>query len=98
MIKRIVKMEFKSESVEHFKLLFDQNKEKIRNFEGCNHLELWQDVNNNSVFMTYSYWDSEQDLNNYRHSKLFESVWSRTKVMFSEKPVAWSVNTLHQLN
>jgi len=98
MIKRIVKMEFKAEEVERFKALFDRNKEKIRGFEGCSHLELWQDVKNNSVFMTYSYWDSEQDLNNYRYSELFKTVWSKTKVLFSEKPKAWTVDTLHQLN
>lgn len=98
MIKRIVKMEFKPEEIERFKSLFDQNKEKIRSFEGCNHLELWQDIRNKSVFMTYSYWASEQDLNNYRNSELFKEVWSNTKVLFSDKPKAWSVATLHELN
>ena len=98
MIKRIVKMEFRPEEVEHFKALFNKNKEKIRNFQGCNHLELWQDVQNKSVFMTYSYWNSEKDLNNYRHSDLFKEVWSNTKILFAAKPIAWSVTVLHELN
>jgi hypothetical protein len=38
MIKRIVKMEFKPEEVQNFKTLFDKNKSKIRNFEGCSYL------------------------------------------------------------
>jgi quinol monooxygenase YgiN len=91
-------MEFKSNYVEKFKILFDQHKEKIRAFEGCEHLELWQDVHNKSVFMTYSYWQSEENLEQYRHSDLFKAVWSETKILFSDKPKAWSVEVLHQLN
>ena len=98
MIKRIVKMEFKVENIDSFKTLFDSNKEKIRAFEGCKHLELWQDVNNKSTFMTYSFWNSESDLENYRHSELFKRVWANTKILFSDKPRAWSVEVLHQLN
>lgn len=91
-------MEFKTEHVENFKTIFDHQKEKIRAFEGCKHLELWQDVKNKSTFMTYSYWASESALNHYRHSALFKSVWSDTKVLFSDKPKAWSVEVLHELN
>ena len=98
MIKRIVKMEFQLEEVESFKELFDTNKVKIRNFEGCTHLELWQDVNAPHIFMTYSFWSSEGHLNAYRQSDLFKEVWSKTKVKFAEKPMAWSVDVLHQLN
>ncbi len=98
MIKRIVKMEFKPENIEQFKMLFDRQKEKIRAFEGCEHLELWQDVKNKSTFMTYSYWKSEQDLENYRHSELFKNVWANTKILFSDRPKAWSVQVLHELN
>jgi heme-degrading monooxygenase HmoA len=43
MIIRIVKMVFKEEEIDSFKLLFDERKSLIRNFEGCTHLELWQD-------------------------------------------------------
>ncbi len=90
-------MEFKTEHIKSFKQLFDANKEKIRAFEGCKHLELWQDVKNKSTFMTYSYWNAEEDLNNYRHSDLFKTVWSNTKKLFSDRPKAWSVKVLHEL-
>lgn len=98
MIKRIVKMEFKPEKVETFKQLFDSQKENIRGFEGCEHLELWQDVKNKTTFMTYSYWKAEEDLENYRHSALFKNVWANTKVLFADRPKAWSVQVLHELN
>ena len=46
MLIRIVRMTFKEENVGEFLENFEANKEKIRNFPGCNHLELWQDENN----------------------------------------------------
>ncbi|MGX1024173.1 autoinducer 2-degrading protein [Psychroflexus sp. MBR-150] len=98
MIKRIVKLEFETKYIEEFQRFFEENKTKIRNFEGCEHLELWQDINDKSRFMTYSYWQSENDLNQYRHSDLFKNVWPKTKAMFAKKPQAWSVNTIVKLN
>ena len=40
---RIVRLHFKNENIEEFKNLFEERKEKIRNFPGCSYLELWQD-------------------------------------------------------
>jgi len=98
MIVRIVKMEFKPEEVENFKQLFENKKQHIRAFPGCNHLELLQGTSaNTSVFMTYSYWNSEEDLNNYRYSDLFAETWKATKMMFSRKAEAISLNKLHEL-
>jgi hypothetical protein len=50
------------------------------------------------MFFTYSYWDDATDLENYRNSEFFKSVWAKTKVLFSEKPEAWSVNKLETLS
>ncbi len=91
MIIRIVKMSFKTDKVDDFLKLFNNSKELIRNMKGCSRLELLNDINSKNIFFTYSYWDSEADLNNYRASKVFENVWSETKILFSEKPKAWSV-------
>jgi heme-degrading monooxygenase HmoA len=49
------------------------------------------------VFFTYSYWETEQDLENYRNSELFDTVWSFTKKLFNDKPEAWSVDKLVSL-
>lgn len=91
MIIRIVKMTFQPEKVNEFEQIFDSSKHLIRNMTGCRHLELLTDVNRSNVFFTYSFWDSETDLNNYRSSIVFKNVWSKTKVLFAEKPEAWSV-------
>lgn len=97
MLVRIVKMSFQSDKTEEFLTNFESNKTKIRDFKGCNFLELYRDQNNIAIFFTYSYWNSEADLNTYRHSDLFKEVWAKTKPLFNEKPEAWSVNKLASL-
>ena len=98
MLVRIVKLSFELSKIEEFLTNFETNKEKIRNFEGCNFLELYRDQNRTNIFFTYSYWDSEADLDNYRHSELFKSVWAKTKPLFNAKPEAWSVDKLARLD
>lgn len=95
---RIVKMTFSPENVDAFLENFNSNKNHIRNFEGVKHLELLRDKNNPNIFFTYSYWKSEEDLERYRSSDLFKSVWTTTKPLFSEEPEAWSVDSLFNVN
>jgi len=98
MFTRIVKMEFKAENIPAFLSNFEKIKSKIRNFPGCLFLELYHDKQDDAVFFTYSRWEDETDLENYRHSELFKEVWATTKPMFRSKAQAWSVNTLHSLH
>ena len=97
MFVRIVKMSFEPKHIDEFLKNFELNKTKIRKFEGCQFLELYRDKNNTNVFFTYSYWNSEADLESYRHSELFKNVWSKTKPLFNAKPEAWSVDKLVSL-
>ena len=97
MFTRIVKMKFEKEKIPAFLANFETVKEKIRNFPGCTFLELYKDKNDETIFFTYSRWNDEADLENYRNSELFKEVWSVTKPMFKEKAEAWSVDTLHSL-
>jgi quinol monooxygenase YgiN len=92
MIVRIVQMTFEPQQVDNFLALFEERKALIRGFEGCSHLELWQDANKPNIFFTYSHWQSEQHLDHYRFSELFKDTWARTKALFADKPQAWSVN------
>lgn len=98
MIIRIVKMTFLPEQVEAFKSVFKASKEKIRAFEGCQHLELLAVENTPNIMMTYSWWKDADALEQYRHSELFKTTWAKTKVLFSDKPEAWSLNQLHKLD
>lgn len=97
MFVRIVKMGFEEAHIDTFLSNFNENKEKIRNFDGCKFLELYRDKNNPTIFFTYSYWESEAHLEHYRHSSLFNGVWNKTKVLFNIKPEAWSVDKLESL-
>lgn len=97
MIVRIVTMEFHPQNIESFKNLFELKKEKIRQFPGCQYLELLQGKNNENIFKTYSHWDSEEALDNYRHSELFAGTWKETKALFAERATAISLNRLHSL-
>ena len=98
MFVRIVKMNFQPDKVNEFLSNFEIIKNKIRAFEGCEFLELYRDKTNRNTFFTYSYWRTEQDLENYRSSDLFKGVWKTTKALFSDKPEAWSVDKLHSIN
>ncbi len=97
MFVRIVKMSFHEENVPAFLANFDLMKEKIRNSPGNRLLELYRDKNQPGIFFTYSYWETEQDLENYRQSELFYDVWQFTKKLFNDKPEAWSVDKIVSL-
>ncbi|CAM4247027.1 putative quinol monooxygenase [Gillisia hiemivivida] len=98
MFIRIVKMGFQPEKVETFLSDFKSIKTKVRGFEGCLFLELYRDKSNTNQFFTYSYWENEQALENYRNSDLFKVVWKNTKQYFNQKPEAWSVDKLVSLD
>jgi heme-degrading monooxygenase HmoA len=90
MLVRIVKMEFRMEEIDHFQRIFHKNKELIRAQPGCYELRLFQEKKGGQVFFTYSIWEGEQALENYRNSDLFKEVWRDTKKLFADKPAAWS--------
>jgi len=97
MFIRIVKMSFAEENIPAFLENFEIIKDKIRNAPGNRLLELYQDKNNKCIFFTYSYWETEEDLENYRNSELFNTVWAFTKKLFNNKPEAWSVEKVVSL-
>ena len=98
MFTRIVKMQFEKENIPAFLSNFETVRGKIRNFPGCEFLELYNDKNDRTIFFTYSRWKDETDLENYRSSELFREVWRQTKPMFSGKAEAWSVDTLYTMD
>lgn len=98
MLVRIVKMGFYKQNIEVFLQNFDDTKTKIRAFEGCSFLELYRDKKDPSIFFTYSYWESEEALEKYRKSELFNSIWSKIKPLFSIRPEAWSIDKMETLD
>lgn len=91
MLTRIVRLSFEPSKIDDFKVVFNATKDKIANFDGCKGVELMQDVDFEHVFYTYSKWETKTHLENYRNSELFEMVWKKTKVLFNDKPLAYSL-------
>ena len=91
MIVRIVKLTFKPEETLNFENIFKNSQPKILKQNGCNHVELLRDINNPNIYFTYSHWKKTEDLEAYRSSELFKKVWAKTKILFNDKPQAWSV-------
>ncbi|MBL1280975.1 MAG: antibiotic biosynthesis monooxygenase [Fluviicola sp.] len=91
MITRIVKLTFEEDKIAEFLAFFDTIKHKVNTFPGCKGMKLYQDINHPTVVMTYSHWESQKDLDNYRNSETFGAVWPKIKPWFAEKPEAWSV-------
>ncbi len=87
-------MSFEPEQVEAFLSVFENSKQLIAASPGCHYLELLQTPDTPSVLFTYSFWENEEALNNYRHSDLFKTTWAKTKVLFNDKPQAWTVRSL----
>lgn len=90
MLVRIVRMSFQKNHTDDFLKLFKKVSPAIRNFKGCNHLELLRDYNEQNVFITYSYWENKEALEGYRSSSFFKETWSKTKVLFKDKPQVFS--------
>ncbi|MBK8557041.1 MAG: antibiotic biosynthesis monooxygenase [Lewinellaceae bacterium] len=95
MIKRIVKMRFREDAVQTFiGEVFEESKDAIRAFPGCQHMELLQHTQSNTTLFTLSIWDDEAALDRYRNSPLFKQTWARTKALFEDRAEAWSVEVL----
>jgi (4S)-4-hydroxy-5-phosphonooxypentane-2,3-dione isomerase len=91
MIERYVIMKFKAEEKDNFLSIFESKKKLIASFEGCTFLELRHSKKNRNWLMTFSIWKNENFLELYRHSKIFEEVWSNVKPLFCEKAEALTI-------
>ena len=96
-IIRLVKLTFKKEFLKDFLQELEQRKKRIRNFEGCQFLEIWQDKHQPEVVFTHSHWSSEAALDAYRKSSFFKETWTFTKSGFDKKAEAWTVQSVHRL-
>lgn len=84
-------MHFTDAGVEEFLAIFNAYKSNIRNSEGCTHLELLKDADEPNTYTTLSYWNGAADLERYRKSELFGTVWGQVKTLFRERSQAFSL-------
>jgi quinol monooxygenase YgiN len=90
MIIRIVKLKFQKDKVADFLNLFDNVVTKVNTYPGCQQMHMVRDLNDETLFFTYSVWENTTALENYRNSPLFQTIWPQIKSWFSEKAEAWS--------
>ena len=91
MINRIVKIRFTEHFSPKFEQIFIDTKPYILKQKGCVSVTLLKNIHQKNEYFTYSLWENEDDLNNYRNTALFKSVWKELKHNFSIKPEAWSL-------
>lgn len=91
MVTRIVKLEFHDQYLQNFLHYFDTISHVVNTFPGCTGMKLYQDVKQPSVIFTYSHWESETALENYRNSEAFGKIWPTIKPWFAGRPEAWTV-------
>ena len=91
MIDRIVKMNIKEDFCSEFERIFKNSKSHILNQKGCIIVKLLKNPHHTSEYFTYSLWETEDDLNNYRKTEFFKNIWSQIKPHFNAKAEAWSL-------
>jgi quinol monooxygenase YgiN len=97
MITRIVKLTMATENIDTFTTYFDTVCDIIRHQPGCHKLQVWQDLHQPNIFFTYSIWESESDLDNYRYSDFFSIFWKTVKPWFAAKAEVWSFGVVVDL-
>ena len=94
MIKRLVKLSFQEDKIPEFLEIFNSSKSTILASEGCISLELLKDINKPNTLYTLSKWEDSDSLESYRKSEFFKNTWSKTKILFSSKAEAISLESL----
>lgn len=83
-------MTFREKDIPVFLEIFNNSCSRIRNAAGCINLQLLQSESDHRIMFTISEWETEEFLEKYRSSELFQTTWAKTKVLFAEKPEAWT--------
>lgn len=90
-------MTFRPEESQRFADFFSTVYPTIKAFEGCQHLELWRDTTDQNIYFTFSVWESEHHLNQYRFSDFFKQTWDTTRAMFEKKAEAVSCEKVYPI-
>ncbi|GLR17017.1 putative quinol monooxygenase [Portibacter lacus] len=95
MINRIVRLSFHPDKKADFIQVFEKHQQAMPLlFPSCKSLRLLEDLHHNDVFFTYSTWDSEDVLEDYRASAYFKEIWGTVKPWFNERAQAWSLGEI----
>lgn len=95
MITRIVKLSFEPDNIELFLELFRQHALNMQDVAGCVSLQLLRDDLDQHIFFTISVWREHHYLEQYRRSELFRTTWIKVKLLFKDRPQAWTTQMIY---
>jgi quinol monooxygenase YgiN len=90
MIVRIVSLQFEAANAETGKQLLKNVASRVRETEGCSHLQILFDVHHSGKVFTLSQWESLAALNKYRKSEFFVNFWSNMRPLLEKEAIARS--------
>ncbi len=97
MITRIVILPVRASEEQDFIKLLTRSFGEVRNSTGCTALTFLRENSpekNMINYVTYSKWNNESDLENYRQSFFFKNVWPAVKQFLGAKPSAYTLTPL----
>jgi heme-degrading monooxygenase HmoA len=89
MITRIVKLSFIDAYYLKFEEKFPAIQQIVLSSKGCNKVHLLKS-DQPGIYFTYSIWDDEILLNQYRNSSTFKEIWKEFKLHFKDDAQAWT--------
>lgn len=90
MLVRIVQLYIRPDQAETFLSLYASHQNRISEMKGCLSLELLVVSEYQGHVATLSRWKEAQDLENYRQSDFFKSLWTQVKPLFAQPARATS--------
>ncbi len=79
MIVRIVRLPADPAKFDELAELYKNGAKVVRSWPGSLKLELFQDADDPYTLVTISHWESEEALQDYRHSDYFRGFWPKVR-------------------
>jgi len=89
-------MKFREEEVDNFLNAFKSVEHHIRNFNGCKGLQLLQQTDDPLPFSLIACGIQKKAYITTVFSELFKNTWAKTRILFADKPEAWSLSEVIQ--
>ncbi len=79
MIVRVVHLPADPEKFDELAELYERGAKVVRSWPGALKLELFHDSEEPYTLVTISHWESEEALQDYRHSEYFRGFWPKVR-------------------
>ncbi len=94
MILRVVKLKVDPRKMEAFQLFMENlHDEKLR-LNGCLHFDFFNERQNPNIFYSYTIWEHEKFLKQYKKTDLFKEVVQTLRELCIDEPQAWTIQNV----